>query len=328
VLPLANGRQRAENASSNNAPVMTGVTRAPASDAAVLVVEDDVLVAKDLERTLRRLGYRVVAVVRSARAALQAVGQTRPDLVLCDIGLKGSLDGIDLASSIRDQFGTPVVFLSGRSDPATLQRIARSDSLAYLMKPFREPELQASIALALRRHASDAQLQQQALTDELTGLYNRRGFLALAEQQLKVASRSVRRVLLVFADLNGMKAANDTFGHEAGDQLLVDAAQALRGCFRDCDIIARLGGDEFAVLLVDPDSSSLEFVERRIVESVRQLNASAERHCPLSISLGVCEWSPARHQTLDQLLAEADAKMYEAKAARRQVRSTSRGSAL
>ena len=316
MLPLANGRQRSENASSNNAPVMAGGTRAPASDAAVLVVEDDVLVAKDIERTLHRLGYRVVAVVRSARAALQAVGQTRPDLVLCDIGLKGGLDGIDLASSIRDQFGTPVVFLSGRSDAATLQRIARSGSVAYLMKPFREPELQASIALALRRHASDAQLQQQALTDELTGLYNRRGFLALAEQQLKVASRSARRVLLVFADLNGMKAANDTFGHEAGDQLLVDAAQALRGSFRDCDIIARLGGDEFAVLLVDPDSSSLEFVERRIAESVRQLNANADRHCPLSISLGVCEWSPARHQTLDQLLAEADAKMYEAKAAR------------
>ena len=328
MLPLANGRQRAENASSNNARVMAGGTRASASDAAVLVVEDDVLVAKDLERTLHRLGYRVVAVVRSARAALQAVGQTRPDLVLCDIGLKGGLDGIDLASSIRDQFGTPVVFLSGRSDPATLQRIARSDSLAYLMKPFREPELQASIALALRRHASDAQLQHQALTDELTGLYNRRGFLALAEQQLKVASRSARRVLLVFADLNGMKAANDTFGHEAGDQLLVDAAQALRGSFRDCDIIARLGGDEFAVLLVDPDSSSLEFVERRIVESVRQLNANADRHCPLSISLGVCEWRPARHQTLDQLLAEADAKMYEAKAARCQGHSASRGSAL
>jgi len=328
VLPLANGRQRAENASSNNARVMAGGTRASASDAAVLVVEDDVLVAKDLERTLHRLGYRVVAVVRSARAALQAVGQTRPDLVLCDIGLKGGLDGIDLASSIRDQFGTPVVFLSGRSDPATLQRIARSDSLAYLMKPFREPELQASIALALRRHASDAQLQHQALTDELTGLYNRRGFLALAEQQLKVASRSARRVLLVFADLNGMKAANDMFGHEAGDQLLVDAAQALRGSFRDCDIIARLGGDEFAVLLVDPDSSSVAFVERRIAESVRQLNASAERHCPLSISLGVCEWSPARHQTLDQLLAEADAKMYEAKAARCQGHSASRGSAL
>ena len=316
MLPLANGRQRSENASSNNAPVMAGGTRAPASDAAVLVVEDDVLVAKDIERTLHRLGYRVVAVVRSARAALQAVGQTRPDLVLCDIGLKGGLDGIDLASSIRDQFGTPVVFLSGRSDAATLQRIARSGFVAYLMKPFREPELQASIALALRRHESDAQLQQQALTDELTGLYNRRGFLALAEQQLKVASRSARRVLLVFADLNGMKVANDTFGHEAGDQLLVDAAQALRGSFRDCDIIARLGGDEFAVLLVDPDSSSLEFVERRIAESVRQLNANADRHCPLSISLGVCEWSPARHQTLDQLLAEADAKMYEAKAAR------------
>ncbi|MEI9936895.1 MAG: diguanylate cyclase [Pseudomonadota bacterium] len=289
------------------------------NEATVLVVEDDVLVAKDIERTLERLGYQVIAMVRSGRAALQSIGARRPDLVLCDIGLSGGLDGIELASAIRDRFGTPVVFLSARSDDSTLERVADSGSSGYLMKPFRTPELQASLELALRKQASDAHLQQQALTDELTGLYNRRGFFALAQQQLKVASRSARRVLLVFADINGMKAANDALGHEAGDRLLVDAATALRRSFRDSDIIARLGGDEFAVLLVDPESSTHHFVEQRIDASVRQMNARSDRLPLLSISSGVCEWNPALQQCLDQLLADADAKMYAAKIARRSV---------
>ena len=274
------------------------------------------MVAKDLRRTLERLGYRVVAVVRSAQAALHAVGEKQPDVVLTDIGLQGESDGIALASTIRDKYGVPVVFLSGFSDESTLTRIASSGSSGYLMKPFRVPELHASLQLALRRRAADTKLQHQALTDELTGLYNRRGFLALAEQQLKVASRSARRVMLVFADLDGMKAANDALGHEAGDRLLVDAARALRGSFRDSDIIARLGGDEFAVLLVDPVCSSQQFVEQRIEASVRQLNESSDRPLGLSMSLGVCEWHPASHGSLAGLLAAADAKMYAAKAAR------------
>ena len=282
----------------------------------MLVVEDETVVAKDLKRTLERLGYQVVAVVRSAQAALQKLDQTQPDLVLSDIGLKGGPDGIELAETIRNRCGTPVVLLSAHSDESTLSRVASSGSYGYLMKPFRLPELQSSLELALRRRVADTKLQQQALTDELTGLYNRRGFLALAEQQLKVVSRSSRRLLLVFADLNGMKAVNDTFGHEAGDRLLVDAARALRSSFRDSDIIARLGGDEFAVLLVDPDCSAQQFIEQRIEASVNQRNGGSSSGCRLSMSLGVCEWDRAIHQTLRGLLAAADAKMYEAKAAR------------
>lgn len=277
------------------------------------------VVAKDIERTLVQLGYQVVAVVRSASAALQSIAQKRPDLVLSDISLKGGPDGIQLASIIRDCFGTPVVFLSAHYDDSTLCRVASSGSSGYLMKPFRVPELRASLELALQRHASDTKLQQQALTDELTGLYNRRGFFALGEQQLKVASRSARRVLLVFADINGMKTANDEWGHEAGDRLLLDAVTALRRSFRESDIIARLGGDEFAVLLIDPAFSSHAFVEQRIDASVRQLNAGSDRPYPLSLSLGVCEWNPALQQCLAKLLSDADAKMYEAKVAQRSV---------
>jgi diguanylate cyclase (GGDEF)-like protein len=286
--------------------------------ASVLIVEDEATVAKDIQRTVQALGYRVVAIVGSGRAALEVVGETRPNLVLSDIGLKGDVDGIDLAIAIREQFGTPVVFLSSYSDESTLSRIAATGSYGYLMKPFRAPELRASLALAFRRLELDVKMQQEALTDELTGLHNRRGFHVLAEQHLKVASRAAQRVMLVFADLNGMKVVNDTHGHEAGDRLLIDAARALRRAFRRSDIVARFGGDEFVVLLVDPDLSAPQVIERRVHASVQELNSCTDRRsCPVSISLGVCIWKPEVHRSLGDLLADADAKMYEAKAARR-----------
>jgi diguanylate cyclase (GGDEF)-like protein len=280
----------------------------------VLVVEDDAIVAKDIQQTLVELGYQVVAVVRTGRAALRAVGHSQPNLVLSDIRLRGDLDGIELASTIRERYGTPVVFLSSYSDDATLSRIGAAGSYGYLMKPFRNAELRASLELALRRRELDDALQQQALTDELTGLYNRRGFLALAAQQLKIASRSARQVMLVFADVNGLKSVNDALGHEAGDRLLVAAAGALRGTFRDSDIVARLGGDEFAALLVDPESSAQRIIERRIHAAVRGYNRLAEPASALTLSLGVCVWNPEVHRSLADLLAEADRKMYQAKA--------------
>jgi diguanylate cyclase (GGDEF)-like protein len=190
------------------------------------------------------------------------------------------------------------------------------------MKPFRAPELRASLADAMRRRERDHGLQQQALGDELTGLYNRRGFFALAEQQLKVAKRSWRPVMVAVADVNGLKAVNDALGHEMGDRLIQRAALALRQTFRSSDIIARLGGDEFAVLLVDPDSSAPQVVEQRLQVAVREINAGLDPRCELSISVGICMASPDTEQSLSTLLAEADAKMYLVKATQSHSRIT------
>lgn len=279
----------------------------------VLVVEDEVVIAKDIESTLIELGYRVVGNVRSGAAALQAIEDTRPRVVLADIRIKGRMDGVELATIVKARFGTPVVFLTSHADETTLARVTATGPYGYLVKPFSAPELRAGLELALSRHAQDAELERRCITDELTGLHNRRGFVALAEHQLLVASRASRKAMLVFADINGMKTVNDTLGHDVGDNMLRDAATALRMTFRRSDIIARLGGDEFAVLVVEPQASARDTLETRLQGTIQQINAEQTRPYRLSMSMGICVWDSAAHPTLQHLLVEADAKMYRAK---------------
>jgi diguanylate cyclase (GGDEF)-like protein len=101
------------------------------------------------------------------------------------------------------------------------------------------------------RKRMEAEIREMSLRDLLTGLYNRRGFITLAEQQLKAANRAHRPLQLTFADCDRLKWINDTLGHKEGDKALIDTAQILRQTFRESDIIARLGGDEFAILSID-----------------------------------------------------------------------------
>ena len=157
-----------------------------------------------------------------------------------------------------------------------------------------------------------------SLTDELTGLLNRRGFTTLAEQQFRTSMRTRNRLWLVFADLDGLKDINDSFGHEAGDQALREFAQVLRkGSFREADLVARLGGDEFAILATEISRIDGDKVLGRVIEAVRRANEMPGREFPLSVSAGVAMFDPERPQSLEELIAEADRRMYEAKNSQR-----------
>src|ERR1700678_313242 len=118
-------------------------------------------------------------------------------------------------------------------------------------------------------------LEQLASVDELTGLHNRRGFLALAAQSIKLAHRSQKSFALVFADLDGLKKINDTLGHADGDLAITDAAYVLSDSFRHCDVLGRLGGDEFAVLMSDANEESARIVRKRLADKITKLNAKA-----------------------------------------------------
>ena len=158
-----------------------------------------------------------------------------------------------------------------------------------------------------------AELQQLALTDELTGLRNRRGFLLLADQGLRVARRSRAKCLLAFVDLDGLKHVNDTQGHKAGDSLIVDAARVLTGVFRESDVIARLGGDEFAVLALVDNSDTSAAVSKRLQSRIDELNRQAGRTFQLSMSFGIEELSNVGDVSLEVLISRADRAMYEQK---------------
>jgi diguanylate cyclase (GGDEF)-like protein/PAS domain S-box-containing protein len=160
------------------------------------------------------------------------------------------------------------------------------------------------------------QLRSLSIRDELTGLYNRRGFIEVAGQAHTQALRDTRAAALIFVDLNGMKRINDELGHEVGDQALVDAADVLSSALREADVIGRLGGDEFVVFALDFTIEHVDRLRRRLRELSDKRVLEGARAFRLSMSVGAAFVDAAQPASLEELLELADASMYEQKKAR------------
>jgi diguanylate cyclase (GGDEF)-like protein len=165
---------------------------------------------------------------------------------------------------------------------------------------------------AVKQALLDRELRYLALTDDLTCLFNRRGFFAAATQQLKLAQRNSQSLLLLFCDVDNLKKINDTFGHHEGDLALIRAADALEQSFRGSDILSRLGGDEFVVLASETSQQTQEIILRRLEKNLRKSGATETRY-DLSLSVGVARFDPKRAITLGELMVQADKAMYEKK---------------
>ena len=167
------------------------------------------------------------------------------------------------------------------------------------------------------RKRLEEELRALSTTDELTGLCNKRGFADLFQQQLKVAQRHKRGLLLFFIDVDQMKWINDTLGHSEGDKALRETTEVLNKTFRTSDIIGRIGGDEFAVVAVDADASGVKPIADRLQENLDRLNSPGERAYSLSLSVGAAYYDPDKPCTIDEMLSRADAAMYEDKGDRK-----------
>jgi diguanylate cyclase (GGDEF)-like protein/PAS domain S-box-containing protein len=167
------------------------------------------------------------------------------------------------------------------------------------------------------RKRAEAALQSLSLVDELTGLYNRRGFLAVTEQHLASIRRNDRVPVILYADLDGLKEINDSLGHHEGDRALATAAEIFKEAFRNTDIVARLGGDEFVVLAaLDPEEEA-ESLTRRLQDRFRASNQRGSRAYDLSISVGLAHFDDEEGHSIEDLLARADRAMYQDKRRKR-----------
>ncbi|HYW99549.1 MAG TPA: GGDEF domain-containing protein [Candidatus Elarobacter sp.] len=169
-----------------------------------------------------------------------------------------------------------------------------------------------AVRCAAKQYTLQAELGNLALTDELTGLYNRRGFMALAERQLKLARRSGRGMLLFMMDVDHLKQINDTLGHLEGDCALERTAEVLEETFRDSDVVARLGGDEFAVLAVEAAGHCEATIRARLFELLKSISAKQSRYS-ISLSMGVARFDPDSPASIADLMMKADQAMYEQK---------------
>lgn len=281
----------------------------------ILLIEDSRVEARLMQAVFAKIekpnSQRFQLHCRATLAdGLARLSQGGIDLVLLDLTLPDA-EGLETLVRVREQeLDTPVVVLTGLDDEALADGALKRGAQDYLVKgQFGSQLLVRAIRYAIERHRL---LRSLSLLDDLTGLYNRRGFMALAEQQLKLARRNEKEMLIIYADMDGLKSINDRFGHLEGSQAITQSAEILRNTFRTSDVVARLGGDEFAVLAVDATDADAQQLIARLYENIHQYNLKSNKPYALSLSAGVSR--PTDNQSsVEDLLVEADEAMYEQK---------------
>jgi diguanylate cyclase (GGDEF)-like protein len=176
------------------------------------------------------------------------------------------------------------------------------------------------VLLAWRINSLEQEVHDLSLRDELTGLYNRRGFYILAEQALHLAERTRQPLSVLFLDLDNLKRINDGLGHDVGSLFLREVADLLKGFFRESDVLGRIGGDEF-VIAVDFDQATVTAISARLEEEAVARNAEPDRAYPLSFSVGHVTFEPGTQTTLEDLLDNADQAMYMTKRRKKMLES-------
>ncbi len=275
--------------------------------------EDDIVLLEDMLDDDAPGKYQIQACNRLLDA-LRHLSDEQFDLILLDLFLPDS-QGIGTYTDERLQiFDIPIVVISGLDDEGLALEAVQAGAQDYLIKgEFSEKTLLRAMDYAIERHSLKKQLYALSLTDDLTGLYNRKGFSTLVEQQIKFALRIQGELLFFFIDVDDLKQINDRFGHSAGDRALEVTAEILRNTFRDSDIIGRAGGDEFVVVTVDSKIDDRESILQRLEIERQKIAASSMDPFDLRFSVGVASWTVDDPKTFDALMGEADRNMYRHK---------------
>jgi diguanylate cyclase (GGDEF)-like protein len=293
----------------------------------ILVVDDNQDNIEIIAARLRYRGYDIIEASDGAQA-LALVQETAPDLILLDIMLP-DIDGYEISRRIKGSESLPfipIILVTARD--STQDKVAGLDAGAddYLTKPINFPELEARVRSMLRikrlqdeLEEKNRELERLSISDGLTGLYNHRHIHGLLGEEFDRTERTNDKLSVAMFDLDRFKAVNDTFGHQAGDRVLVEMAEILRESARDIDRLGRYGGEEFMALLPETGvEDAIVFVER-VRREVARRNFDIGRDEPLrmTVSAGLACYPHELVDSPETLVRLADEALYAAKAAGR-----------
>jgi diguanylate cyclase (GGDEF)-like protein len=255
----------------------------------------------------------------SMSTALERMARGSIDVVVLNLTLPDSTGIVTFERMYAFAPEVPILTYGDEVDEDTALLAVRGGAQDFLEPgDFEARGLRRTLRYALERHRLMSALRSLSLIDELTGLYNRRGFMDLGSQYLKLGRRSGRGAGLIFLDIDRFKTINDTLGHHVGDRALVRAADVLRQAFRRSDLIARMGGDEFAVLAQESWDTPEHLVER-VRDAFAAFNSTTREPYQLAVSVGAARTDGETRVHLEDLLERADTAMYEEKRGKRNV---------
>lgn len=281
----------------------------------ILIAEDEAVSCRLLESLITKWGYESVVTTNGKEALRILKSEDSPQIAILD-WMMPIISGVDVCREVRKiekESYTYMLLLSAKHQKEDIIDGLKAGADDYIVKPFNADELEMRIRAAKRIIELENNLRNMSIKDELTGLYNRRGFFALFEHHMKLAKRQKIKYLLLYADIDNLKDINDTLGHQEGDLVLIETAKILKETYRESDIIARIGGDEFAVFPVGTSEDNKEIISSRLQKNIDIYNAEREQIYNLSISVGIASYDPKFTDSVDKSLAHADKLMYEQK---------------
>lgn len=293
----------------------------------ILIVEEERIIVMDLCAELEELGYQVVGTAATSDEALSKAAEGKPEVVLMDIRIRGPVDGIETAALLKTQQNLAIVYLSANADENTMNRAMLTAPEGYLVKPYNPRSLHTTIQVALNRREQQRRSKQQhihlielikrvrneANTDSLTQLPNRRYLDVLLPEQLKFSEREGQALGVMMLDVDHFKQLNDRHGHLQGDKALRALATYLRDHLREQDVACRYGGEEFAIIVPGASLADVVQLAERVRAGIERLVIPSDNtQLAITVSIGVATF-PEHGMQPHLLLQAADTALYRAK---------------
>jgi two-component system cell cycle response regulator len=281
----------------------------------ILLVEDNKTDATIFMQMLKDEHIFKVTHVENMKSALESLANGYFQVIILDLHLPDE-EGYATFTRINEQApDLPIIVLTGMDNEELALKIMKSGAQDYLVKgQINKDLLIRSIRYSIERYKLLEKIYSLSLIDELTGLYNRRAFLIIAERYLKLAKRNNYNMLLLFIDMDNMKKINDNYGHLEGDLAIKNTAGILKKTFRDSDMVARMGGDEFiALMLIGDLNIGFPSISNRFRDNLDKFNNKQNNFYTLSLSVGGVYWQIKKETLLDELMDKADMALYEHK---------------